>query len=145
MARQDKRPALVSNGRRRGLPALASACLLFLGGASALDDLHFHREAHRLTGSGEVIHAAHHVHSRAAPNEARTAVRERSCPACEKGPHRCGAALFLGPRSPVAVWAPPRVCTLPEAAAPVFADPSSLLLEQRLYLLYPKHSPPSPR
>ncbi|NMB73790.1 MAG: hypothetical protein GYA21_01520 [Myxococcales bacterium] len=110
-----------------------------------LDLAHFVCTTHRLTGNGELIHAAHHAHSRVSLHKESDAICERSCPTCLDGMHRCEAGHFVNPRAAWARLTPPPDCALAEIALLPTSDSPFLLAQERLYLLYPKHSPPSPR
>jgi hypothetical protein len=124
---------------------LAAALTFLWCGAGALEHIHFAHTIHCPTGNGELIHAAHHDHAGVSSSDGSASVCEHSCPACHGGLHRCGAGHYLNPR---AAWTPsarPSSGVLSWAAPLFSSDPSFLLPEERLYLLRPKHSPPSPR
>ncbi len=144
MARPAYRHAAALLGRR-GSFALASLGLFVWCAAGSLDLAHFMCTSHRLTGSGELFHAAHHAHAHVPSREGSDSIRERSCPACVDGMHRCEAGHFVNPRAPWARLALLPDCVLAAAASLPALDSPFLQAQKRLYLLYPKHSPPSPR
>gem|GEM_PF-5076765 len=127
------------------MSAFAGLCLAAFLGAGVLDAAHFLFTSHCLAGNGELIHAAHHDHEGVSSSDGGTSVRGRSCPACEGGLHRCEAGHYTNPRAPALAAAPaPRPAPHRPAASPR-PDSAAVATEERLYLLFPKHSPPSPR